>query len=133
AALIEFGQAGRELALYSGSVVRFHDAATRNYLREIDVGESVSAVLALGSDSRQLLIAAKGRLMLVDGIGGGVLATSEYMGVGLGDRNQLAVQDLGNGSWLAGVGSEAGVFRLLLRMRDELFSGDFDSDASVFD
>jgi hypothetical protein len=127
AALIEFGDSGRELAWFSGSVLRFHDAATRNYLRQLNVGAAISAVLALGSDSHQMLVAANGRLMIVDGVGGSVLATSEYMGVGLGDRNQLAAENLGGGSWLVGAGSEAGVFRILLRVSDEIFTGNFDA------
>lgn len=130
ATLIESGQAGREIALFSGSVIRFHDAATRGYLRQLDVGAPVSSVFALGSNIHELLVAASGRLMIVDGVSGGVLATSEYMGTGLGDRNQLAAQSLGGGSWLVGAGSEAGVFRILLRMRDEIHAGNFDGDTS---
>lgn len=124
--LLEQGEHGREFVTFAGSTLRFYDATTRALRRQFDLEAPVLAVRQLARDIHHLAVAAGGRLLIVDGISGDVLASSEFLGVGLGDGNHLAAEDLGGGSWLIAAGSEAGVFRLFARLTDAMFSDGFD-------
>ena len=124
--LLDHGENGREFVTFTGPMIRFHDAATRALLREFDLGAPVLAVRGLAADIGRMLVAVGGRLVLLDGVGGGVLASSDFLGKGLGKGNNLAVDDFGGGTWLIGAGSEAGVFRLFARVTDFVFGDGFD-------
>ena len=117
------GVGGREFVVFSGSQLTFYDASTRTVLRQFDLGEPVLAVQELGG-IHDLVVAAGGHLLLVDGADGQVRATSDYLGSDFGAGNQLATQSV-NGQWFVGAVSSAGAFRFLVGF-DELFENGFD-------
>ena len=117
------GVAGREFVVFHDAQLTFHDASTRTVLRQFDLGEPVTAVQELGS-IHALIVAAGGRLRLVDGADGTVLATSDFLSSDLGAGNQLAVQAV-NGRWFVGAVGSAGAFRYLVAI-DHLFANGFD-------
>lgn len=125
--LLEQGEHRQEFVTFTGSMLRFYDATTRTLLRQFDLDTPILAVRQLAQDIRRLAVAAGGRLLMVDGVSGEVLASSEFLGRGLGNGNQLAMDDMGGGTWLIAVGSEAGVFRLFVRVTDAMFRNGFDS------
>lgn len=125
--LLEQGEHGREFVTFAGSTLRFYDATMRVLRRQFDLDAPVLAVRQLARDIHRLAVAAGDRLLIVDGVSGDVLASSEFLGVGLGDGNHLAVEDLGGGSWLIAAGSQAGVFRLFARLTDAMFRDGFDA------
>lgn len=124
--LLDQGEHGREFVTFTGTMIRFHDAETRVILRQFELDEPILAVRGFVPDIGRVLVAAGGRLLVLDGVGGGVLASSGFLGMGLGKGNNLAVDDLGGGTWLIGAGSEAGVFRLFARVTDSVFGDGFD-------
>jgi hypothetical protein len=124
--LIESGQSGREFAVAQAGIVRFYDASSMNFLRQISVPEPVLAIREVDSDIRRLLVTSNGRLRIVNGINGNVSATSDYLGPSLGNRDHLEVWAESGGSHLVGVGSDAGAFRLHLRITDFIHTDGFD-------
>jgi hypothetical protein len=126
ASLIEQGVAGREFVVFEGSQLRFHDAATRALLRTFDLGVPIDAVRQMRGDIHGLVVAADGRLLVVDGATGDVLSATRYLGSRLGAGNRIATTDLGDGYTLIGVGSDGGVFRYRLYTGDGIFTDGFD-------
>lgn len=124
--LLEQGERRQEFVTFTGSTLRFYDATTRALLRQFDLDAPILAVRQLAQNIRHLVVAAGGHLLIVDGVSGEVLASSEFLGMGLGNGNQLAMDDIGGGTWLIAVGSEAGVFRLFARVTDVMFRNGFD-------
>ncbi len=127
ASLIEHGASGRELAVFKGSELRFHDAGTRELLRSFDIGAPVTAVAQVNGDLHGLLVAAGGRLLLVDGSNGAILQATSYLGDRLAEGNRIATVSLGGGYTLVAVGSEGGVFRYRLYTGDGIFDDGFES------
>lgn len=127
ASLIENGVSGRELAVFKGSELRFHDAGTRELLRSFDLGARITAVLEVNGDLHGLLVAAGGRLLLVDGSNGAILHATGYLGDRLAEGNRIATVSLGGGYTLVAVGSEGGVFRYRLYTGDGIFDDGFES------
>jgi hypothetical protein len=127
ASLIEQGVAGREFVVFEGSQLRFHDAASRELLRTFDLGVPIEAVRQMRGDIHGLVVAADGRLLVVDGTNGAVLLTTRYLGSRLGAGNRIATADLGDGYTLIGVGSDGGVFRYRLYTGDGIFADGFES------
>ncbi len=123
ATLLNANDRPNEFVVFAGSQLRFYDSATRTLLRQFDIGIAVSAVRALTGE--RLVVAADGRLLIVDRADGTVLASSDSIGNGLGESNQLAVDDLGGGAWLIGAGSESGAFRFIARLTDTVFRDGF--------
>ena len=123
---LEHGVVGREFAVFSGAALRFHDAATREVVRSLDLGQSITAVQAVDGSVRHLIVAANGRLMVVDGVTGDVLQATDYLGSGLGAGNHIPMVDLGNGYTLIGVGSDGGVFRFRLYTGEGIFFDGFE-------
>jgi hypothetical protein len=126
ATLLAHGVDGREIVVFSGSTLTFFDAATRTELRQVDVGAEVRAVRE-PRDIRTLIVAAGGKLLLVDGISGNVAASTEFLGNGLGAANQLAIEEASAGSYLIGVGSDVGAFRYRIALSDAIFMNGFDA------
>ncbi|MBO9661941.1 PQQ-binding-like beta-propeller repeat protein [Dokdonella sp.] len=126
AILLEAGNDGREFAVFSGSRLSFYDAGTRNMLRQFNLGSPITAIHKLTGDVHQLLVAAGGRLHLVDGTDGQILFSTDYLGEELAAENQLAATELGGGTWLIGAGSRAGVFRHIIRLTEAIFVNGFD-------
>lgn len=126
ATLLESGPSGREFAVFSETQLSIYDGATRTLLRQFDLGAPISAVREITGDAKRLLVAAGGRLRLIDGISGSPLASSDFLGNELGGGNQLAAKDLGGGTWLIGAGSRAGVFRYLVQLTDAIFASGFE-------
>lgn len=124
--LLDQGEHQREFATFGGTRLRFHDAATRAVLRQFDLSAPVLAVRQLAGDIRRVLVASGGRLLIVDGVSGEVLASSEFLGSGLGEGNHIATDDMGEGAWLIAAGSRVGVFRLVARVTDAMFGDGFD-------
>ena len=124
--LIESGQSGREFAVAQAGIVRFYDASSMNFLRQISAPEPVLAIREVDSNIHRLLVTSDGRLRVVDGINGNVSATSDYLGPRLGNRDHLVVWPQGGGSHLVGVGSDAGAFRLHLRITEVIHADGFD-------
>ena len=113
--------------VFSGSVLHFHEAATRALLRSFDLGAPVAAVRQIGGDLQGLLAAAGGRLLLVDGRTGVIRHATGYLGNELGKRNRIATADLGGGYTRVGVGSDGGVIRFRLYTGDGIFDYGFES------
>jgi hypothetical protein len=125
ATLLPRGVAGREFVVFSGSTLTFFDAATRAELRRFDVGADVLAVRE-SRDIGSLIVAAGGRLLLVDGAGGSILGASGFLGNGLGAANQLALDHGGDGTYLVGAGSNVGAFRYRLTLTESIFANGFE-------
>lgn len=123
------GVAGRELAIFSGTHLVFHDGVTRQVIRQFNLGASISALQELG-DIHTLVVAAGGRLLVVDGATGQLLTSSDYLGSSLATGNQLAVQDIGGGAWFVGATTGAAVFRYRILTTDTLFANGFDPEVS---
>jgi hypothetical protein len=117
------GISGREFATFHGTQLAFHDASTRSILRQFDLGAPIEAVQELGN-IHALVVAAGGRLLIIDGADGDVRATSDFLGSDLASGNQLATQAIG-GKWFIGAVSSAGAFRYLVAI-DALFANGFD-------
>jgi outer membrane protein assembly factor BamB len=126
ASLVEGGAGGREFAVFKGSQLRFLDAGSRKLLREFDLGEPVTALSEVDGDIRHLLVAAGGRLLLVDGASGSVLQSSDYLGDALAAGNRLAVYKVGVSTYLVGAGSAGGVFRFRLNLDERIFEDGFE-------
>jgi hypothetical protein len=125
ATLLQNGVGGREFAVFSGSSLVFHDARTRAELRRFDLGEPILAVREpRGIDT--LVVAIGGRLLIVDGRTGQTRAVSEFLGDGIGRRNQLAIAEAADHSVLIGAGSDVGAFRYRLSFEDPVFANGFD-------
>jgi hypothetical protein len=117
------GVNGREFVVFSGTQLIFHDAVTRDVLREFDLGEPIKAVQELGT-IHALAVSVGGRLVLLDGADGQVRASSDFLGSDFGAHNQLATLPV-SGQWFIGGVSSAGAFRFLIGV-DELFANGFD-------
>lgn len=126
ATLLEHGANGREFVVFSGTRLRFYDAATRSLLRELELDEPVTALTPLGADIHRLAVAAGGRILIVDGVTGAMLQSSDYFGTGLAQGNRLAVHDAGDGIFLIAAGSDDGVFRLRLALGEHVFADGFE-------
>jgi hypothetical protein len=125
ATLLDQGVGGREMAVFQGSHISFYDAATRALLRGFDFDAPVTAVREI-HDIHSLLIAANGRLLIVDGASGAVLASSDFLGNGLGAANQLAISPMSDSAYLVGAGSDVGVFRFNVTLSEAIFANGFD-------
>lgn len=123
---IEHGVAGPEIAVFSVERLTFYDAATRAELRHFDFDDAVNAVREVQGVAA-LAVTVGGRLLLVDGHDGAVLASGDFLGDGLGHRNQLAVAPAGGGAYFIAVGSNVGAFRFRLAFPDAVFANGFDS------
>lgn len=126
ASLVEHGESGRELVVMHATGLRFYDAATRDLLRQFALDVPADAVEAIEGDIHRLVVAAGGRLLLVDGIDGTILQASDFIGDGLGEGNQLALYDMGGNSHLIGAGSYSGVFRYRLTLDERIFKEGFE-------
>lgn len=127
ATLLDRGVSGREFVVFAGSVLHFHDAATREPLRSFDVGVPVTAVRQLHGDLHGLVVAAGGRLMLIDGTNGAIRYATGYLGSNLAAGNRIATAELGGGYARVGVGSDGGVFRFRLYVGDGIFDDGFEA------
>ena len=125
ASLLDQGVSGHEFAVFYQSHVSFYDGATRALLREFDLDGPVTAIREI-RDIHNLLIAAGGRLLVVDGVSGAVLAASDFLGNGLGAANQIAAYPTGDTSFLVGAGSDVGVFRFNVTVSETIFANGFD-------
>jgi hypothetical protein len=119
------GVAGREFVTYAGSRLDFHDATTRALLRSYDLGDVVMSVKQL-DDIHALIVAAGGRLLLVDGADGTLRETSDYLGFGLADGNDLAVVPMAGNSWFVGATTQGVVYRFRVITGDAVFVDGFD-------
>jgi len=126
ATILKRGTSGPEFAVFRGTLLQFYDGATRTLLRQFELSAAIAAVREPGNDIRRLLVAAGDRLLIINGVTGSVLFTSDVLGQGLGAGNQLAVSDLGDGAYRVGAGSVIGVFRFVARMTDVLFGDGFE-------
>jgi hypothetical protein len=126
ASLLADGVDGREFVVFSGSTLTFFDGATRTELRAFNVGGEVRAVREL-RDIHALLVAAGGKLLVLDGASGSIEASTDFLGNGLGAANQLAIEDAGGGSYLVGAGSDVGAFRYRVELGDAIFANGFDA------
>ena len=126
ASLLEHGENGREIVVFHGADLRFHDAASRTLLREFALEDPVTAVTPLGTDIHHLAVATGGRIKIVDGVTGATLASSDYFGTRLAHGNRLAVHDAGGNTFLIGAGSEEGVFRLRVTLGEWIFTNGFE-------
>ena len=122
---LDVGVSSREFAVFAGSNLDFYDGATRALLRQVDLGEPITAVRELDG-IHHLLVAAGGKLTIVDGVSGATLATSGFLGDGLAAGNQLAVSGGAGGRYLIAAGSDAGVFRYAASLGNAIFSDGFD-------
>lgn len=122
------GLAGPELLLLrEDSRLAFHDARTRSLLRTLPAPAGATAVLALDDAPEHLLVAAGGRLHLLDGLDGSVRASSDYLGTALAQGNQLVAAKLGRDVWQIASGGDAGYFRHRLELSERVFSDGFES------
>lgn len=126
ASLIEGGVDGHELVVFQASHLRFHHAASRTLLRQFDLGMPVTALSETDGDIHHLLVAAGGHLLLVDGTNGSVLQISDYLGSGLAQGNELAIQKVGSSTYLVAAGSANGVFRYRLALDERIFDDGFE-------
>ena len=126
ASLIEGGVDGHELVVFQGSHLRFYHAASRTLLRQFDLGMAVTALSETDGDIHHLLVAAGGHLLLVDGTNGSVLQISDYLGYGLAQGNELAIQKVGSSTYLVAAGSASGVFRYRLALDERVFDDGFE-------
>lgn len=134
ATLINAGVDGREFAVFSGSRLDFYDSATRSPLRHFDFSASLTAITAMremGESIHTLLVSADGRLLTIDGETGAILASSDFLGSGLGANNQLATKELGDGRVLIGASSQAGAFVQIATLRDAIFTDGFQSTSAL--
>lgn len=134
ATLIDNGVDGHEFAVFSGSRIDFYDGATRALLRHFDFSASLTAITAvreIGEGIHTLLVSADGRLMTIDGESGAILASSDFLGVGLGSNNQLATKELGAGRVLIGAGSQAGAFVQIATLQEAVFANGFESTSAL--
>ncbi len=100
-----------QFAVFYQSHVAFYDGATRALLREFDLDGPVTAIREI-RDIHNLLIAAGGRLLVVDGVSGAVLAASDFLRQRARCREpESAAYPTGDTSFLVGAGSDVGVFR----------------------
>jgi len=125
AVVVPYGAGGAEIAIENGSTITFYDAATRNYLRQITLGDSIDAITPLDGRFDQLLVSSGGALHLVDGTGN-VLTSTPYLGDHMGMPNQLAVEKLTQGVWRIGVGGSIGIYRYYLYLSDRIFGSGFE-------
>lgn len=129
--LIAQGKTGAELMLFDGAGnITFHSVATGGLLRSIAVPTGMAAVVALGNETRDLLVASAGRLQVLDGDSGAVLASSERLGTALAAERQLAAVQVTDGVWQIASGSDAGYFRHRLELSATVFRNGFDSGVS---
>ena len=126
ASLLQHGENGREIVVFYGADLRFYDAASRTLLRQFALEDPVTAVTPLGADIHHLAVATGGRILIVDGVTGATLATSDYFGTSLAHGNRLAVHDAGGNTFMIGAGSEAGVFRLRVTLGEGIFTNGFE-------
>ena len=126
ASLIEHGENGREFVVFNNNVLRFHDATSRALLRQFALDDDVTAVTQIGDDIHRLAVAAGGRILLVDGVSGSTLQSSDYLGTGLAVGSRLAVHDAGGGTFLIAAGSSDGVIRFRLTMGEQVFRNGFE-------
>jgi hypothetical protein len=127
ASLLEHGENDREIVVFYGADLRFYDAASRTLLRAFALEDPVTAVTPLGTDIHHLAVATGGRILIVDGVTGTTLATSDYFGTSLAHGNRLAVHDAGGSTFLIGAGSEEGVFRLRATLGEGIFTNGFEA------
>ncbi|QBB71495.1 hypothetical protein ELE36_14655 [Pseudolysobacter antarcticus] len=125
AVLVPHGVAGVEIAIESGSIIAFYDAATRHYIRQISLSDSIDAITPLDGRVDQLLVSSGGALHLVDGAGN-VLASTPYLGEHMAQPNQLAVEKLVPGAWRIAVGGAIGIYRYELDLSDTIFGAGFE-------
>jgi hypothetical protein len=71
-------------------------------------------------------VAAGGRILLVDGVSGSTLQSSDYLGTGLAAGSRLAVHDAGGGTFLIAAGGGDGVFRFRLTLGEQVFTDGFE-------
>ena len=112
--------------VFQGSHLRFYHAASRTLLRQFDLGMAVTALSETDGDIHHLLVAAGGHLLLVDGTNGSVLQISDYLGYGLAQGNELAIQKVGSSTYLVAAGSASGVFRYRLALDERVFDDGFE-------
>ena len=86
----------------------------------------MTAVTQVGNDIHRLAVAAGGRILLVDGISGSTLQSSDYLGTGLAAGNRLAVHDAGGSTFLIAAGGDNGVFRFRLTLDEQVFTDGFE-------
>lgn len=121
------GAAGAELLSFNGNGgISFYSARTRAFLRSIPTPGPTTAVIALEEDVRQLVVAAAGRLHLIDGISGSVRAVSGDLGSALAQDNQLAAVEVGRGVWQIASGGDAGYYRHRVELTEQVFSDGFE-------
>lgn len=126
AVAVPLGAAGVEIAVESGATIAFHDAPTRSLLRQFTLGDSVDAVTPLDDRLDRLLVSSGGKLYLIDGTSGNVLASTPFIGEHMAQSNQLAVETLAPGAWRVGVGGAIGIYRYRLELSDRIFQGTFE-------
>ena len=126
ATVLPRGTSAPEFAVFRGTLLQFYDGATRTLLRQFELPGAIAAVREPSNDVHRLLVAAGDRLLIVNGVTGSVLFTSEVLGKGLGAGNQLAISDLGGGAYRVGAGSVIGVFRVGAKITDIILRNGFE-------
>lgn len=126
-AYIEAGVGGAELAVFSDSGnLAFYDASTRALLRQVALPGRIGAVTALGGDVRQMIVAADGRLNLLDGATGQIHARSEPIAEFPWRSGHIAARRLSGDVWQLASGTSAALYRHRLELSGTIFRGDFD-------
>lgn len=120
------GVAGAEFAVYDDSRVRFYSAADRSFLRETSVPTPLRALTALNGDVGQLVAAAAGKLMLVDGSTGQVRTETPYLGAMTVSGMVSSAAD-GDSASLIAYGNESAFYRYRIEFTDRIYAAGFES------
>lgn len=127
AAYIANGVAGAEFIVYDENRMRFYDAADRSFLREMTMPTPLRSVVSLNGKVTQLIVAAAGKLLLVDGAIGQVLTETANLGPLPMSGATIATSPLGESTSLVAFGSSAAFYRHRIELTDRIFNSSFES------
>ena len=124
---IDAGISGPEIMLLnSDGAVSFHDAQSRDFLRDFSLPATLTGIIALQGDVHTLLATSNQRLMFVDGSNGSVLASSQAFLGEFHSYTQPAAVTAGDYSWNIALPTRAALWRIRLDASDRIFMSDFD-------
>lgn len=127
-AALAFGDTGsQEIITFSAQgQVSVFDYATRAPLRALTLPEPLRAVMPLDGDATRLLVAAQGRLLLLNGMDGTILASTARFDSMLEPMKSLSTLRISTSSWLVAAPGDSVLAWFRLDLTDRLFVGDFD-------
>ena len=121
------GLAGPEIVVFRKlGQITFYDALTRAPLRSISGPSGITALVALDDSPDQLLVAAKGKLHLINGMTGESRAISDFFGSGFAQAGGLGVSKISSNVWQVAATGDAGYFRIRLETSESIFTGPFE-------